>query len=85
MNFTDVAHWMAVILPQEGQIRRTAGGAAGAARALAIFRREIDISMAQIGATKIADLSPQFLMWSEKHYTPTGAKGADNRARATIE
>lgn len=63
----------------------TAGGAAGAARALAIFRREIDISMAQIGATKIADLSPQFLMWSEKHCTPTGAKGADNRARATIE
>ncbi|MGY4627120.1 alpha-hydroxy acid oxidase [Bradyrhizobium sp. USDA 4486] len=41
----------------------TAGGVSGAAKALALFRREIDISMAQIGATKIADLGPQFLMW----------------------
>lgn len=39
-----------------------AGGVAGAAKALAIFRREIDISMAQVGATKIADLGPQFLL-----------------------
>ncbi|MCK1734361.1 alpha-hydroxy-acid oxidizing protein [Bradyrhizobium sp. 138] len=44
----------------------TAGGVAGAAKALAIFRREIDISMAQIGATKIHDLGPQFLMWKYK-------------------
>lgn len=44
----------------------TAGGEAGAARALAIFRREIDISMAQIGATKITDLGPHFLMWSDE-------------------
>lgn len=41
----------------------TAEGLAGAAKALQIFRREIDISMAQIGATRIADLGPQFLMW----------------------
>jgi len=40
-------------------------GVAGAAKALAIFRREIDISMAQIGATKIADLGPHLLMWND--------------------
>lgn len=40
----------------------TAGGVAGAAKALSIFRREIDIGMAQIGANTIADLGPQFLM-----------------------
>ena len=38
----------------------------GAAKALQIFRREVDISMAQIGATKIADLGPQFLMWKDE-------------------
>ncbi|WP_395713706.1 alpha-hydroxy acid oxidase [Reyranella sp.] len=43
-----------------------AGGTPGAAKALGIFRREIDISMAQIGATKIADLGPQFLMWEDE-------------------
>ena len=43
-----------------------AGGTPGAARALGIFRREIDITMAQIGATKIADLGPQFLMWKDE-------------------
>ncbi|WOH80424.1 alpha-hydroxy acid oxidase [Bradyrhizobium sp. BEA-2-5] len=44
----------------------TAGGVAGAAKALAIFRREIDISMAQIGATKLSDLGPHFLMWKHE-------------------
>jgi L-lactate dehydrogenase (cytochrome)/(S)-mandelate dehydrogenase len=44
----------------------TAGGVPGAAKALQIFRREIDLSMAQIGATKIADLGPQFLMWKDE-------------------
>ncbi|WP_027577293.1 alpha-hydroxy acid oxidase [Bradyrhizobium sp. WSM1743] len=38
-----------------------AGGVMGASKALEIFRREIDISMAQIGAAKIVDLGPQFL------------------------
>src|SRR5882672_8072039 len=42
-----------------------AGGTPGAARALGIFRREIDITMAQMGAPKIADLGPQFLMWKD--------------------
>jgi L-lactate dehydrogenase (cytochrome)/(S)-mandelate dehydrogenase len=44
----------------------TAGGIPGAAKALQIFRREIDISMAQMGAPKIADLGPQFLMWKDE-------------------
>ena len=38
-----------------------AGGMPGAAMALEIFRREIDISMGQMGATAIADLGPQCL------------------------
>jgi (S)-mandelate dehydrogenase len=44
----------------------TAGDTPGAAKALSIFRREIDISMAQMGAAKIADLGPQFLMWKDE-------------------
>ncbi|MCA0305478.1 MAG: alpha-hydroxy-acid oxidizing protein [Proteobacteria bacterium] len=44
----------------------TAGGKPGADAALGIFRREIDISMAQLGVTKIADLGPQFLMWKDE-------------------
>jgi (S)-mandelate dehydrogenase len=44
----------------------TAGGRPGAAMALSIFRREIDISMAQMGATRIADLGPQCLMWNDE-------------------
>jgi (S)-mandelate dehydrogenase len=41
-----------------------AGGTAGAARALAIFRDEIGRTMAQMGAPSIASLGPQFLAWS---------------------
>ena len=44
----------------------TAGGMPGAALALKIFRREIDISMAQMGATRIDELGPQFLMWKDE-------------------
>jgi (S)-mandelate dehydrogenase len=43
----------------------TAGGVQGASAALGIFRKEIDVSMAQIGATKISDLGPQYLMWKD--------------------
>lgn len=43
----------------------TAGGVQGAKTALGIFRKEIDISMAQIGATKISDLGPHYLMWKD--------------------
>jgi L-lactate dehydrogenase (cytochrome)/(S)-mandelate dehydrogenase len=41
-----------------------AGGTAGAARALAIFRDEIGRTMVQMGASSIASLGPQFLTWS---------------------
>jgi (S)-mandelate dehydrogenase len=44
----------------------TAGGTQGATKALGIFRREIDLSMAQMGAARIADLGPQFLMWKDE-------------------
>jgi L-lactate dehydrogenase (cytochrome)/(S)-mandelate dehydrogenase len=44
----------------------TAGGVQGAKAALGIFRREIDISMAQMGATKISDLGPHYLMWKDE-------------------
>jgi len=44
----------------------TAGGVAGASKALGIFRREIDLSLAQMGAAKIADLGPHFLMWNDE-------------------
>ncbi len=43
----------------------TAGGIPGAKAALGIFRKEIDVSMAQIGATKISDLGPHYLMWKD--------------------
>lgn len=41
-----------------------AGGTAGATRALAIFRDEIDRTMAQLGAPDIKSLGPQFLFWN---------------------
>ena len=43
-----------------------AGGCAGAARALDIFRNEIDLTMAQMGAPDIKSLGPQFLMWKDR-------------------
>lgn len=49
----------------------TAGGVAWAAKALAIFRREIDISMPQIGASEIADLGPHVLMPATRQQTPS--------------
>jgi hypothetical protein len=52
-----------------------AGGIPGAAKALGIFRREVDITLAQIGAAKIADLGPQFLMWKdEEDFAVTGGE-----------
>jgi (S)-mandelate dehydrogenase len=44
----------------------TAGGVPGAAKALGIFRREVDLSLAQMGAATIADLGPHFLMWKDE-------------------
>jgi L-lactate dehydrogenase (cytochrome)/(S)-mandelate dehydrogenase len=43
-----------------------AGGCAGAARAFDIFRNEIDLTMAQMGAPDIKSLGPQFLMWKDQ-------------------
>ena len=43
-----------------------AGGCAGAAHALGIFRNEIDLTMAQMGAPDIKSLGPQFLMWKDQ-------------------
>ena len=43
-----------------------AGGCAGAARAFDIFRNEIDLTMAQMGAPDIKSLGPQFLMWRDQ-------------------
>jgi L-lactate dehydrogenase (cytochrome)/(S)-mandelate dehydrogenase len=42
-----------------------AGGTAGAARALAIFRDEIDRTLAQMGSPDLKSLGPQFLMWKD--------------------
>ena len=42
-----------------------AGGMPGAARALAIFKDEVDRGLAQMGAPDIASLGPQFLMWKD--------------------
>ncbi len=41
-------------------------GHAGAAKAPGNLRREVDLTMAEIGATKIADLGPQFSMWKDE-------------------
>jgi len=53
----------------------TAGGMPGAAMALKIFRREIDISMAQMGATRIDELGPQFLMWEDEEDLRSNRRG----------
>lgn len=43
-----------------------AGGTAGAAKALAILRNEIDLTLAQMGAPTIADLGPDFLFTDDR-------------------
>jgi L-lactate dehydrogenase (cytochrome)/(S)-mandelate dehydrogenase len=43
-----------------------AGGTPGATRALQIFRDEVDRTMAQMGASDIRSLGPQFLMWKDE-------------------
>jgi L-lactate dehydrogenase (cytochrome)/(S)-mandelate dehydrogenase len=52
-----------------------AGGTAGAARALDIFRDEIGRTMMQMGAPDIRSLGPQFLTWDSddrRNAPPTG-------------
>lgn len=43
-----------------------AAGKPGAALALDIMRREVDLAMGQIGAPDIASLGPDFLMWDDE-------------------
>jgi L-lactate dehydrogenase (cytochrome)/(S)-mandelate dehydrogenase len=43
-----------------------AGGSAGAAKALGIFRREIDLTMGQIGVASLDKLGPDFLLWERE-------------------
>jgi L-lactate dehydrogenase (cytochrome)/(S)-mandelate dehydrogenase len=38
-----------------------AGGEAGAAKAMSILKREIELTMAQMGAPALADLGPDFV------------------------
>ncbi len=40
------------------------GGRAGVARLLAILRQEIEITMANLGAASVAELTPDFVRWS---------------------
>ena len=47
-----------------------AGGEAGAARAIEIFREEIDRVMALIGCRSVADLNPDYLVLPKNVKTP---------------
>jgi L-lactate dehydrogenase (cytochrome)/(S)-mandelate dehydrogenase len=43
-----------------------AGGEAGATKAIKILQCEIDLTMAQMGAPKLSDLGPDFVMWEDE-------------------
>jgi L-lactate dehydrogenase (cytochrome)/(S)-mandelate dehydrogenase len=59
-----------------------AGGTAGAARALAIFKDEIGRTMMQMGAHDIRSLGPQFLTWrSDEQRRNAPTPPATERAR----
>lgn len=47
-----------------------AGGEAGAARALEIYREEISRVLALLGCCRIADLGPQYLQFADPHLYP---------------
>jgi isopentenyl diphosphate isomerase/L-lactate dehydrogenase-like FMN-dependent dehydrogenase len=51
-----------------------AGGHAGAARAITIFREEIDRVMALIGCTSVAKLGPEYLHFVDSALRPMAAK-----------
>ena len=42
-----------------------AGGIEGATRALDILQGELDLTLAQMGAPTLRDLSPDFLLWDD--------------------
>jgi L-lactate dehydrogenase (cytochrome)/(S)-mandelate dehydrogenase len=42
-----------------------AGGEAGAAKAVKILKREIELTMAQIGCPVLSQLGPEFVLWDQ--------------------
>lgn len=53
-----------------------AGGEAGAARALGLFREEIDRTMASLGCKTIADITPECLQFVDSLLKPPSSRGA---------
>jgi L-lactate dehydrogenase (cytochrome)/(S)-mandelate dehydrogenase len=43
------------------------GGRAGVADTIKLLRREIDLTLAQIGCPSLDQLGPDFLMWDRDH------------------
>ncbi|OGA39178.1 MAG: alpha-hydroxy-acid oxidizing enzyme [Betaproteobacteria bacterium RIFCSPLOWO2_12_FULL_62_13] len=62
----------AVLIGRATLYGTAAGGHAGAARAIAIFREEIDRVMALIGCRSIAELGPEYLQFTEPASRPAG-------------
>lgn len=66
-----------------------AGGEAGAARAIAIFREEIDRVMALLGASSVAELGPELLHFADAAFRRPVQARADlkllDKARAVAE
>jgi isopentenyl diphosphate isomerase/L-lactate dehydrogenase-like FMN-dependent dehydrogenase len=66
-----------------------AGGYAGAARAITLFREEIDRVMALLGARSVAELGPELLHFADGSFRRTGSVRADlkllDSARALAE
>ena len=50
----------------ESLLRRRLVALLAVADETARFFMDVDLTMAQIGATKISDLGPQFLMWKDE-------------------
>ena len=42
-----------------------AGGEPGATKAIKILKREIDLTMAQMGCPALSDLGPDFVLWDQ--------------------
>jgi (S)-mandelate dehydrogenase len=62
----------AVLIGRATLYGTAAGGHAGAARAIAIFREEIDRVMALIGCRSVAELGPEYLQFSDPAFRTAG-------------
>jgi len=62
----------AVLIGRATLYGTAAGGKTGAARAIAIFREEIDRVMALIGCRSVAELGPEYLQFIEPAFRPAG-------------